>query len=441
MHARRSSVFATCLFVAAWLTLLPAALQARQFRGIPSQDTQTEPSTPFTFRPIPHGLERMTQRFRADRLASWVGTVLRHEPGQLEASAERVSGWSPRELAELLVDLEGLGAAVAKAVKGAKADRLRVKVRDWEGRAEDAIALLGMTPEHASADDFTRLVERGVLFHTDVGVLAAEAQSAADIGRELPRTSLHFGVAMTLVGLLGRDASAGGFTLAWYRGVMGFLQLHHEIVAAPLLVERAVSLYPDDVVLLMSAASVYELLGSPVIQDREFFQDSGLMPAAGTGLANLRKAERFFREALRLEPGNAEARARLGRVLGGLGRRADALAELRKIALPAGDPSVDYFAWLFLGDAEAAAGHRPQARQAYGEALRIAPGAQSCWLSISRLARQGGDRSGAIDAMRRTLEADEPTPDDPWIHYYIGPGGRRAGTLLRAIWDAARRQS
>ena len=42
--------------------------------------------------------------------------------------------------------------------------------------------------------------------------------------------------------------------------------------------------------------------------------------------------------------------------------------------------------------------------------------------------------------MRRTLEGDEPTPDDPWTHYYSGPAGRRAGTLLRAIWDAARRQ-
>ena len=336
MHARRRRITGLCLCLAAWLTLLPAGVHARQFRGIPSKDTQTEPSTPFSFRPIPHGLERMSQRFRADRLASWVGAVVHHEPGRLESSAERVSRWSPRELAELLVDLEDLGAAVAKLVKGTKAGR--VKVRDWEGTAEDAIALLDLTPEHASADDFTRLVERGVLFHTDLGVLAAETQSAADIGRELPRTSVHLGVAMTLVGLLGRNPAADGFALAWYRGVIGFLQFNHEIVAAPLLVERAVSLYPGDVILLMAAGSVYEMLGSPVVQDREVFRDSGLTPSVGTGPENLKKAERFFRAALRREPDNLEARTRLGRVLGGLGRRADALAELRKSARPAGDP-------------------------------------------------------------------------------------------------------
>jgi tetratricopeptide (TPR) repeat protein len=442
MHVPRSRIAGICLCFAAWLALLPAAVHAGQFHAIPSKDTLAEPSTPFGFRPIPHGLERMTQKFRADRLASWVGTVLRHEPGRLEDSAERVSGWSTRELAELLVDLEGLGAAVEKVGDRAHADRLgmKVRVRDWEGTFDDAIALLGLAPEHSSADDFTRLVQRGVLLHTDVAVLAAEAQSAADIGRELPSTSLHFGVAMTLVGLLGRTPSAAGFSRAWYRGVMGFLQLHHEIVAAPLLVERAVSLYPDDVVLLMSAGSVYEMLGSPVIQDRDVLRESGFTASIGTGPANLRKAERFFRAALRREPDNVEARARLGRVLGGLGRQADALAELREAARLAADPPASYFAWLFLGDAEAAAGHSLQARHAYGEALRIAPFAQSCWLSISRLARREGDRSGALDATRRTLEADETTPDDPWIHYYNGPAGRRAGTLLRAIWDAARRQ-
>jgi hypothetical protein len=101
---------------------------------------------------------------------------------------------------------------------------------------------------------------------------------------------------------------------------------------------------------------------------------------------------------------------------------------------------VSYFAWLFLGDEEAAAGRRDVARQAYERALELSPRAQSVWLSTSLLARQAGDRTGAATAMRRPLESGwDVSRDDPWIQYDQGLG-RQADQIMQRLWDRARRQ-
>jgi len=398
--------------------------------------------TPFSFRPVQPSRYR-TQHFVSERLATWVSAAWRHEPGRWDDAVQRVAGWTPGDLAEMLVDLDDLRAAVANTVRKSDVVSLatpkmaheKVSVRDWYGTPGEAIALLGLTPEEAWADGLTRLVERGVILHTDIGVLAAEAASTHDVGHELSRTSLHCGFAMALVGSLARTSQGNRLILDWYRSVAGFLQLHREVASAPLFAEQAVSLFPDDLFLLMSAGSIHEMLASPTVQDRDYFTDSRLSPDIESASSHLRKAERFFRQALRLEPGQAEARVRLGRVLGGLNRHDEALAELRAVRPPDDDAFVSYFAWLFLGDEEASAGHRDLAREAYGRALGIAPTAQSGWLALSRLARRSGDRSGAIEAMRRAAELPAGGVDDrydPWGDYNAGQG-RMAPNLLRQL--------
>ena len=65
---------------------------------------------------------------------------------------------------------------------------------------------------------------------------------------------------------------------------------------------------------------------------------------------NIAEAERFYRDAIRLEPGYAEARVRLGRVLSLRDRHAEALT-LLSTPVETGDPVVRYYGALTLGHA------------------------------------------------------------------------------------------
>src|SRR5947199_348121 len=109
-------------------------------------------------------------------------------------------------------------------------------------------------------------------------------------------------------------------------------------------------------------------------------------------LTRPRQAEAFFRRALEVKPDHVEARLRHGRVLGGLGRHADAAAELRQAIASADDTLLVYYGNLFLGAAEEELGHRDAARLAYEQAAASYPDAQSPLVALSRLARRYGDR-------------------------------------------------
>src|SRR5207247_9478776 len=119
------------------------------------------------------------------------------------------------------------------------------------------------------------------------------------------------------------------------------------------------------------------------------------------------------------KPDHVEARLRHGRVLGGLGRHADAAAELRQAIASADDSLLRYYADLFLGAAEEELGHRDAARLAYEQAAALYPDAQSPLVALSRLARRYGDRPGALHAIQRVcaLSADAHARHDPGWTY------------------------
>lgn len=441
-----SAAVLTAAILAALLSASPSA--ARSGTVDPPQSRRAD-AVPFSFRDTDPSSAR-TLPFDARQLAEWVAAAWRHEPGRWDEAAERVSPWSPASLATLLVDLDGVRTAIAALLrKGgwtSVADpgivNERVRVRGWTATPAEAMALVGLTPEEARMGGLERLVERGVILHTDVGVATADATSSSDVAHELVRTSLHLGFARALVRSLTKSSPDHPLARLWYRAVAAFLQLHREVSTAPLFVEEAVGLYPSDAFLLTSAGSVHEMLASPTVQSADYFRDSRLSPDIGPASSHLQKAERYFRRSLAIEPGQAVARVRLGRVLGATGRHADALAELRAVRPPRDDPFVRYFAWLFLGDEEASAGNRDAAHEAYGRALEIYPLAQSGWLAESRLARLSGDRAGAVDAMRKAAEIPEDAADDrydPWNEYNAGMG-REAPDLLRQLRAPQRRQ-
>ena len=87
----------------------------------------------------------------------------------------------------------------------------------------------------------------------------------------------------------------------------------------------------------------------------------------------LRNAERLFRESLERDPERAEARIRLGRVLGRRGRHQDAIVELRRATMGTKNRLLLYYGNMFLGAEADALGLADEARQAYERAGELYP--------------------------------------------------------------------
>jgi tetratricopeptide (TPR) repeat protein len=162
---------------------------------------------------------------------------------------------------------------------------------------------------------------------------------------------------------------------------------------------------------------------------------AGVTFGVDSARSELRRAEAFFRRALEIDPSLVEARLRRGRVLGVLGRHAEARTELLQTIVVTEDPLLLYYGELFLGSEEEALGNRDAAGAAYERAATLYPLAQSPQLGLSQLARRNGDRSGALKAMERmfSVHSDEAEPDDPWWTYHVAQG-RNTEALFIELW-------
>ena len=156
---------------------------------------------------------------------------------------------------------------------------------------------------------------------------------------------------------------------------------------------------------------------------------------------NLSEAERFYREAMTLDPGHAEARVRLARLLSLKGRPREALA-LVEPGITSEDATVRYYGLLVLADARERDGRIAEARAAYEQAVELFPLAQSPIISIIRLSRELADEAGGRLATARmaALPRAEARRDDPWWSYFDCNGRNRERELeaLRGMFKAPR---
>jgi tetratricopeptide (TPR) repeat protein len=184
--------------------------------------------------------------------------------------------------------------------------------------------------------------------------------------------------------------------------------------------DKARLVFPGRHVFLFDSAYLHEKFSSLAIQAAvQELHATGTNVPVESRRNELQRAERFFRQALALAPDDAETRLRLGRTLGELGRHEEAGAELRRALDADLDSQRRYLAELFLGREEQALGRRDEAKRRYENAAELYPDAQSPRLALSQLARQSGDRAGALRALQA---ATSPSSDDnrldPWWHYY-----------------------
>jgi tetratricopeptide (TPR) repeat protein len=257
----------------------------------------------------------------------------------------------------------------------------------------------------------------------------------------LHQSAVHWEIARMLLdfvrprGVDHADPGHDEMVRTWYRATAAWMQLRED--HDRLHLDRARAIFPADPDILFLSACQRETYAGVPIQTavRSAILPTGVTLDVGSERTELREAEGLFRRLLEIRSDHAEARLRYGRVLGSLGKHAEAAGELRRAVADLTDRQLLYYAELFLGSEEEALGNRDAARVAYEQAAEIAPMAQSPLLALSQLARRHADRRGALRAIERlfALSVMERTEhDDPWWWYYVVQG-RDANDLLEAM--------
>jgi len=333
------------------------------------------------------------------------------------------------------------------------ADGQALEVGDWS--KDQLLTILRQAGEPPTTD---RAIARGAVLHLDIALLV-RARESGDLFPAYPKagppppspsmlvldgrntgsgaSSTHLEFARALLLKMTDPGLQAEFARRWYAASAAELALRRQFAELSVHLDHARRLLPDDPEVLVASGYLHEILAGPVAQAALRERPSILV---GERRANLGEAQRYFQRALSKSPGLAEARLRLGRVLGLQGRHEHALVELRRALEDAEDRTQSYYAFLFLGRSAEALGRLDAARGDFERASVLFPLAQSPRLALSRLAIEGGDEREA----RRVLDGALDTPavdgetSDPWWVYDRGPGryADRARTRLhRALLE------
>jgi len=350
----------------------------------------------------------------SDLLDHWRQAVQAHEPGKPDDAARRIAGWSKSDLLQTI-----------NAIR-----------RD----DERSTALLNRGAVlHLDIELLFQPEATGALFPTDprgrrtgVGQSTLLALDGRSRGQGLSPTHLQF--ARALLDAVGPAPSENETGQLWYAAAAAYLADRYNLAEALPHLQRGRELFPKSPAILLASGCVHETLASPRVQSvvREGLR-SGRNVAVGTERRNLELAEGYFRAALKADPTLAEARLRLGRVVGLRGAHREAVKELERALSRPTDAHGLYFAHLFLGREQELLGRPEAARRHYERASALFPRAQSPHLALGRLAYHGGDprQSERILQQLFGLREEGTEPVDPWWEYFSGQGRFVEGLLTR----------
>lgn len=404
-----------------------------------------------------------------DRLHVWVESVRQHRPGIADEAVARIARWTPAEIDDLwielrillvlmdepgnssfYVDIRGRRGQVSSRVvyTGSELTRLRRLALDLHGRDPQ----VRRTPDYDRqiAEARNRVLKRGAAMHTTIALTHPRDVQDGQVnpfasnrpwsvlfsdGRQVgvDRAANHWTFARMLLGRVTPAPSSDDAVRRWYQA--SGAALLRDLQLNPDHFDDALRLFPDDARLLLLAGSLHETLASPSLQA---LLKSASLPIAttfsiGSARAELGRAEPLLRRAVSIDPHDAEARIRLGRILSLQGRHAEALTELKQVNQSA-PGLLQYYASLFTGDAAEALGRLDEAHVAYTRAASLYPRAQAPRFALSQLIAGAGDLRAAGDALDRALsDASEPTPDDdPHWTYHVAVGRDADALLVKA---------
>lgn len=396
---------------------------------------------------------------RIGRLQVWLDAVEAHEPGAYDAAAATVRAMSGDVLDRARIDLRAVIALMSDprqnifygepppnahasmlkpiAYGGAELGQLRVLARDAATRGSGV-----------------RILKRAALLHADLAMLEDREGSPTNArgADRMERITawVNDGQQVRLLSsvdhlemgrkLLRRcsDPNAGnqaacfdpglddGDVLLWYQSMTAFLL---GVVSYQLpQFDAALTLFPLDPTILFLVGCMREGLANPAT-NWSLRSARGVSLDIGSTEDELRKAEALYRRALAVDAGHVEARLRLGRVLGLLGRSAAASKELAAAIGSTRDPLLLYYGVMFLGRELELQGDVNTASAAYEKARVLAPAAPSPRLALSQIAGRSGLRQAALSLIREAVGPAAVREDDEPLWMYHAAAGRGAGAL------------
>jgi tetratricopeptide (TPR) repeat protein len=294
------------------------------------------------------------------------------------------------DLAIYLELLQGFQAGeVARASSG---------VMEW--RPQDLEELAASLPREDTA-----LRRAALLLHTALAIRlwsnarSAEADAQIGIGRAV----------------LGKD-SPPDLHRDWLLG-LGYRHLTAATPAKALpFFEECARLFPDAADAWLGAGMCHELIAFP----------DGFAPAEQPAQDAARKAERCYREAARLDPRLAEARLRLGRVLGRTATLDEAEKELAAAVETSAEGPQTALAHVFWGGVRDAKGDLVGAVSHYEAALAADHGSETAAFALSEALYRTGRHRQSAEILAAVLSASRSTEISPWHAYHLAFSRRNA---------------
>jgi hypothetical protein len=361
------------------------------------------------------GVTYAGQRTETQIVRDWIDAVRTHQPGEVDQPLLRIATEEPRNI-----------------------DLVHRKLRG------------GLQSLHARVDDRNDILRRAAILHTDIAVLLPEQAAAftqADVTPQIDpyarkpqvisqpdstvlasdgemvttaNDSAHWWMASELLKGILPSAGADPFVPRWHRAAIAHFEAVQLFGSATYAIARALDVVPNDPWVLFYAGVLHEANASPIIQSipitRPTLRRSFAFPPPAE---EWRGAEALFRRSV-LAGGPIEAEVRLGRVLGKLGRHADAVTVLSAVIPRLKDVRLVYLANLFLGAEQGELGHTAEAKAALDRAAALFPTAQAPLVALNEASWHAGDRAGALAALARLqqLPGDSADRTDPWLGYF-----------------------
>jgi tetratricopeptide (TPR) repeat protein len=409
-----SGIIAAILIALQPATLHPAALQ---------------PSAPLPVSPVPQGAALPVQDPRdAPKAAAAIGgtpyldLLKRYRDGDYEGAVKGMAVLPEGRSDDRVIEaLESIGRDITGADDPRKASQVR---------------------QLMLANAWAIAVPAAAALHLETGyalMLAGRFEPARDhlhVARQVidhPRFSLVTKIRPEL-----QDAHAR-FRRDIYLGVLWALQADQDYSGLTQHLERIGGVYPEDGDVELAFGSFEEYQGSSAVI-RALRPPTALMASGpwrqNAQQARLKSAEKYFREALKLDSSLVEARMRLGRVLQQRGLMQDARTELEAaFGQPGAPPAIRYLASIFLIDVLEAEGNRAAALARARDLTARYPECQSAHLTLSRAYEARGQRAAALAALAPLWKEEKArTCADPWWNYYLGQ------TWRMAAWIASLRE-
>lgn len=319
----------------------------------------------------------------------WRSAVLAHQPGTVDQPLLDLAALPPNDIDKVRRILRD---ALKREPVPVRNDILR---RGALAHTDIALLLPDRAGEYLQASN----QKEPVTFEADVQprTLQKKGQDAVVVVRdgEFQATAVetaHWSTARGLLSLIVPYPSRDEFVRLWYRAVAAYFEGAYLFGNARYHLARVQEVVPGDPMLLFYAGVVHEAYGSERIQSVFDTLPSGVGQApAARPEEQWRQAEALFGQAVKVS-GPVEARVRRARVLGLLGRHAEAVALLREVQPLLTEHRLRYLGALFLGTEEGALGRMEPARVALERAASLYPTAQSPLIAMAELARRAGDR-------------------------------------------------